>query len=395
MTKAAPAASALGLAALLLLSVPPAAAHGAAPPADYLARLLSDYSDDWFGVADGHNVIALDGYTQWNESLGGDVVVLRLVLDGGWARTSAATGTPELAEHVTFQAKGVDKEYAIRTEDNQAFEAELGFKAVRGPFPQLTADGTQDGTRFFVEGLAPFADLGIQAGDALSGFFVQGEAGDGEGDAMPQYDLAPGGAVPAASDDVHSDVGSWAVPGTDRYVKSTLGAVPGPVPRSGDLAVGVSFANAFNESQSVMAMAYAGDGLLAGFGGAPSTNVSMGMLDLAALKSGSLSLHVARASPAPAASNSSAATTAAQPHPHGNATAATAKGTVRLVVTSSLGGHQVVDLTLDVEQPPAPAMNETAGHEHGSAEAKGSPSPAVPALALAVAAVAIALRRRD
>lgn len=389
MTKAARAASALALAAALLLSAPPASAHGAAPPADYLTRLLSDYSDDWFGTVDGHNVIALDGYTQWNESLGGDVVVLRLIMDGGWARTSAATGTPELAEHVTFKANGVDQEYAIHTEDNQAFSAELGFKAVRGPYPQLTADGTPDGARFFVEGLIPFADLGVKAGDPLSDFFVQGEAGDGEGDAMPQYDVVPGGTVPSAADDVHSDVGTWAVPGTDRYVKAAAAAPAAPVPLTGDLVVNVTLANAFNESQSVMAMAY-GDGVLVGFGAAASANNSMGMLDLAALKSGALALHVARATTPATAANGTGAT-----HAH-NATAApaTTQGTVRLVITSSLGGHQVLPLDLAIEQPPAPATNETAEHDHDHEDEKDSPAPALPLLAGALALLAILRRRR-
>jgi hypothetical protein len=389
MTKAARAASALAVAAALLLSAPLAAAHGAAPPADYLTRLLSDYSDDWFGTVDGHNVIALDGYTQWNESLGGDVVVLRLILDGGWARTSAATGTPELAEHITFQANGKDQEYAIHTEDNQEFSAELGFKAVRGPFPQLTADGTQDGTRFFVEGLIPFGDLGVKAGDALGGFFVQGEAGDSEADAMPQYDVVPGGTVPSASDDVHSDVGTWTVPGTDRYVKTAVPSTLGAVPVSGDLVVNATFANQFNESQSVMAMAY-GDGVLVGFGAAPATNSSMGMLDVAALKSGALALHVARdtrATAAPATGNTT--------HAHGNATAASApsQGVVTLVVTSSLGGHQALALRFDVAQPPATASNATTEHDdHDHEGSKDSPSPALPLVAVALAMVL--LRRR-
>lgn len=392
MTKAARAAPALAVAAALLLSAPPAAAHGAAPPADYLARLLSDYSDDWTGAVDGHNVIALDGYTQWNESLGGDVVVLRLILDGGWARTSAATGTPELAEHVTFKANGKDQEYALHTEDNHEFSVELGFKAVRGPFPQPTADGTADGTRFFVEGLIPFGDLGVKAGDSLSGFFVQGEAGDAEADAMPQYDVVPGGAVPPASDDVHSDIGAWTLPGTDRYVKATAPSAPGSVPLSGDLVVNATLANQFNESQSVMAMAY-GDGVLVGFGAAPATNSSMGMLDLAALKSGSLALHVARDphAAAPAGNTTNAG------HMHGNATSAPAaaaspsRGTVTLVVTSSLGGHQALTLQFDVAQPPPAMTNSTTGHQHEGS--KDSPSPALPLLVIALSALVLRRRR--
>src|ERR1041385_3949340 len=116
----------LALIASLLLSAVPASAHGAAPPADYLTRLLSDNSDDWLGVQDGHNVIALDAYPQYNDSLG-NVLVLRLILDGGYAK--AGSTNPELAEHITFKANGKDQELAVHTEDNKEFAVELGFAA--------------------------------------------------------------------------------------------------------------------------------------------------------------------------------------------------------------------------------------------------------------------------
>ena len=383
--------AALALLSLLAAAVPAATAHGAAPPMDYVTRILSDYSDDWLSFSsngqavapkDGHNLIALDAYPQWNASLGGDVVVFRLVMDGGWMTGSSK---PELAEHITFKANGKDQELAIHTEDNAAFTSELGFKAVRGPFVQTTADrSTADGSRFYVEGLMPFSELGIKAGDSLSGFFVQGEAGDGEGDAMPQDDLAVAGTPDATGDSVHFDIGSWVVPAPSRYVTASAAAPKGPVPAAGDLAVDVTVGNAFNESQSVMAMAY-GDSVWTSFQGAPAGNTSMAMLDLAGLKSGTLTLHLARATgPGAAAMPGMAMADTGAPAPQ--------HGGVSLVLTSNLGGRTVLPLDLQVAQP-TPAANATMTHDHDHAPAKKSPAPGVavlPALALA----AVLLRRR-
>lgn len=194
MTKLVPAAGLV--AALLLAMVPAASAHGAAPALPYLTRLLSDHSDDWLGVQDGHNLIALDAYATYNETLGGNTLVLRIIMDGGYAQANSAH--PDLAEHVMFKVKGKDQNLAVHTEDNAKFEVEDGFQAVRGPYPQLKADGTPDGSRFFVEGLIAYRALGADVGDAATDWFVQGEAGDGDGDAMVQG-YAPGYDEPACT----------------------------------------------------------------------------------------------------------------------------------------------------------------------------------------------------
>jgi hypothetical protein len=359
MTKSLLAALA---ATLVLLAVPtPAAAHGAAPPPSYLTRLLSDHSDDWLGVQDGHNLIALDAYPAYNASLGGDVLVLRLVMDGGYAR--AGSSSPELAEHITFKAAGKEQELAIHTEDNQEFSSELGFQAVRGPFPQLAASGEPDGERFFVEGLVRLSALGVKAGDALTDFFVTGEAGDGEGDLMPQG-LAPGYDDPMG---VGFDIGTYTLPGVDTYAKATPALPAGAtVPLAGTLAIPIEVRNLVKDTAQTVTARASGSGLVATFGSAAKAD---GSVDVPANGTGKLDLQVAQL-------------------PGG----APASATLTLEVTTSLGGHQVITLPLKAAQPPPPATNTTAGTTSASTT-KSSPAAGLGIGAVLLAAAVVARRR--
>jgi hypothetical protein len=401
MTKAGQALSAMLLLGSVLSMAVPASAHGAAPALPYMTRLLADYNDDWLGVQDGHNLVALDAYPQYNATLG-DVLVLRLIMNGGWAPQSAATGTPALAEHVTFKANGQDKEFAFTTEDNLAFASEVGFDAVRGPFPQMDAAGAPDGERFFVEGLATFASLAVKPGDALSDWLVTGEAGDSEGDVMPQGQ-APG--VPetcgGALACVAYDIGSYTLPGLDAYATASAPATIPRVPAVGEATFNLTIANLVNSTaQSVMVMAM-GEGVAVSFDGVPVSADAMGMLDLQGSASGSLQVHVARLAPFTGGNHTGNHTgnrTAGHGDSTSNATAAThSEGTVTFNVTTSLGGHQVLVVALQIEPSAAPMANETLEHDHdhdNEGNEKDSPGLGLLLLIAALACIVVALRRR-
>lgn len=206
---------------------PTAEAHAAPDPPDYMTRLLHDYNDDWggdqAGSRDGHDVMALDIQEAYNSTFAQDVLVFRLTLNGGYTGSER----PELREVLTFQAKGAEQSKEFRTLDNVKFTG--SFDAVNGPFPALTADGSQDGTRFYLEGSLKASTLGLKAGDKISNFFVQGYAGSDKRDHMVGGYTIGGQALDQAPPEEQSQPASYkrqdyAIAGPTQY--ASLAAAP-------------------------------------------------------------------------------------------------------------------------------------------------------------------------
>lgn len=168
--------------ALLLAAIPAGQAHAAPDPPDYMTRLLHDYNDDWggdqAGSRDGHDIMALDLQEAYNATMGQNVLVFRLTMNFGYTGSQR----PELREVFTFQAKGSQVSKEFKTTDNQKFTGT--FDAVNGPYHALTADGSRDGTRFYLEGIMKYSTLSVNVGDKISNFFVQGYAGPDKRDHM-------------------------------------------------------------------------------------------------------------------------------------------------------------------------------------------------------------------
>jgi hypothetical protein len=382
MTKPSPAVCRAVLLGLLLLGLAvPASAHAAAPPASYLTRVLADYNDDWLGVQDGHDLVALDAYAAYDVASGGDSLVLRLILSGGYAQVGSAN--PELSESITFTAGGQAHEVTVSTSDNVAFTATGA--TLRGPFPQLTADGEPDGARFYVEALVPFSALGVQAGDAATGFFVTGRAGETDADLMPQ------GAAPGYPDPLGTGfaIDSYTLPSPAGFVTVAVADAEPVVPAAGELQLEVDLTNLVPDTAQTVTVSLQGDGVLAGFAAGPSATSANASIDLAAGGAETTTLFLAR---------EHHEETDAQGHGHGNATApAHAANQLTIEVWTDLGGHQVLTVSLHVEQPAPAASNATeAGHDdhdHGHEEEKDAPGVGIAAFVAAIA-VAVALRRR-
>jgi hypothetical protein len=104
------------LLAVLLVAVP-VLGHGAPSPKDQDTRLLHDHNDDCGGDDAGslsncrgtHDLIALDVREAHDPSLG-DVVVFRLILNGG---------SGELRDVLTLKVDGAAKTFEWRTTNNQ------------------------------------------------------------------------------------------------------------------------------------------------------------------------------------------------------------------------------------------------------------------------------------
>lgn len=182
MVRAGRLALGLLLAALLAFASA-AAAHPGRDPYDYEIRLLHDCNDDWGGhstVNDGHDLIALDLQEAYDDALDSDVVIFRLMMNGGY---NSDTTRPELKESVTLKVGSTTVTKEIRTSDNAAFTG--SFDAVRGPFPVKNNEGNTDGNRFAVEAVAKLSTLVAQVGTKVSAFAVQGYAGTAKADQMP------------------------------------------------------------------------------------------------------------------------------------------------------------------------------------------------------------------
>jgi hypothetical protein len=222
-----------------LLSATPAAAHGAPSARSYETRLLSDYSDDWPGTQDGHNLIALDAHEEYNATLADNVLVLRLWWSGGWVDTAPAPDpTPKeaLRDEVLFTSRGRAYSFNFTTADNLVFGGT--FDAVHQPVPVLKDDGTQDSGRFTVEGLVTFSHLGLRAGDRLTGWAVHGFAGTAAGDNMPQGTVAQEPVDPMG---IAFNIGTFALSDPDYYAALSTpqmaGAEPGDAHAHFDVVV--------------------------------------------------------------------------------------------------------------------------------------------------------------
>jgi hypothetical protein len=173
------------LALAVLVLAMPVLGHGAPSPKDQDTRLLHDHNDDCGGDDAGslsncrgsHDLIALDVREAHDASLG-DVVVFRLILNGG---------SGNLRDVLTLKAGGSSKTFEFATSNNQQFTG-TGFDRVS------TAQSIGDGTRFAVEGTVQRSTLG-GLGAKLSDFRVEAYTGSTMGDFMPgTYRTALGNA---------------------------------------------------------------------------------------------------------------------------------------------------------------------------------------------------------
>lgn len=219
---------AAALFALIAASAPAADGHGAPPPPKYMTRLLHDCNDDYFqgdavAAKDGHDLIALDLREAFDKALDRDVLIFRLVMNGGFG----GNGNPTLKDEVRFSVGGATKTYRFTTTDNKAFSGT--FDRIDGPAPSLTAEGTPDGQRFYVEGVLTLATVGATAGQRLEGYRVDSYVDAQVRDYMPgTYKTEAGADAPdaVACPDGGSQTkyasGPYTIRGPIQYVKAVL-----------------------------------------------------------------------------------------------------------------------------------------------------------------------------
>jgi hypothetical protein len=176
----------LALATLLLAAaaLPAATAHGASAPREVDARILQD-DDGLTGYTPGTcaadvpgcpvsggapDLLSLDA-REARDELGRPVV---------WFRVVYQTDQPALlrAVHLTFTAKGAEKEFDWSSADGVHFTTGT-FARILGPTP------VGDGHPQALDGMVPDALLGLAVGDQLTGFSAESHGTGEESDIMP------------------------------------------------------------------------------------------------------------------------------------------------------------------------------------------------------------------
>lgn len=345
----------LGL--LLAACALPASAHGPPDPRAQDVRLLADHNDDCGGhgptdpdrCRGTHDLVGLD-LTEAHDATHGDVVRLRLVVNGGEGARRVA---------ITLTADGTPRTLEVATSDNQAFTGNGFLRVTAGP--ALNADGTRDGARILVEGTVRLADLG-GAGALLDDVKVQAYAGSTRGDYMPggYYNTLDQPVANPPQGDAATNferTSGYVLRGPSYYAGLHAGDVQVPAGASVDVEVHVT--NGLRgKAQTATLRAAAPAGLTATWDGQPEA-----VLDLPAGGAATARLRV-------------------------QAGAAATGGDLELVVTTNLGGRTALAVPVAVasNDPTAPADPDG----QGSAD---SPAPTALLTGLLVAALAAARRR--
>ncbi len=156
------------VAALALLALPLADAHGAPKPREYQARLLGDCEDD-LGGADGYDgpgydLHSLDAWEAWDDDADRVMTWFRVVLNGG----DSATVTLELEQPATS--------YSWSTSDGQTWSADGFTEGGRRDDVWVNNDPSQgpDGERFALVGAVPRSTLGGE-GAKLDGYTLESD----------------------------------------------------------------------------------------------------------------------------------------------------------------------------------------------------------------------------
>jgi len=348
-----------------------AGAHGAATPPDYLTRVLHDCNDDWGGhaaVNDGHDLIALDVQEAYNGTLGEDTLLFRFVLNAGYNSDSTK---PELKEVLTFKAGAASVSKEVKTSDNQKFTGT--FDAVQGPSPFLGENGQPDGARFTVTGLLRLSGLGLQIGDKVSSFSVQGFAGLQKADQMPGGYTTAGQTfadcstvAPEQSDPESYARNEYALRGATYYGELSLGTSSAAVKPDGNATILFTLKNPLKEAQAFTVVATAPPGIRTIF---HTDHYSEG---------------------------STRTTVGAQAEVVGHFYAVAAQGAqsgdIRLKTTTDLGGHAEAQIPLTVQSGATSPSASDPGTQTSQAKG-GSPGVEAPTV-LALLALAFAVVRR-
>ncbi len=186
----------LTLTIALLASAGLAAGH-AATGYDGWSRALHDCNDDWQDPHEegqsrsGHDLVALD-VQEGTAPDGTRAVGLRLTMDLGFAQDDPEAALHEYVNFTVNRTSGSETEVSTRisTADNLTFVAG-GKDAPLNPAPERTNLSDDDG-RFHVDLWYSYDQLGIDNGDKLTSFFVQGMYGTSERDDMPGAYTATG-----------------------------------------------------------------------------------------------------------------------------------------------------------------------------------------------------------
>ncbi|MBI2077282.1 MAG: hypothetical protein HYT80_02765 [Euryarchaeota archaeon] len=363
----------LALSAVVVgLLIPGVVAHPAAPPVEYATRLLHDCNDDWGGhstVNDGHDTIALDLYEAHNATLDADVIVFKLVLNGGY---NGDATRPALEDVVTFKVGEQSVTRKFRTVDNVAFTGD--FDAVAGPKAFNTAAGAADGARFYLEGIVRLSTIGASVGSTISAAAVQGYAGSTKADHMPGGYTSGGQTVQDCSTIAteQASPARYPVSGTIQYkvkgpvqyasLASDVSSVT--VAEDGNATVTLTIKNLLKQAQKATLRATPSAGIAFH---AASYRTGETTIDLEAEAQKTVHMYV---TPATGAKD----------------------GPVTLRLTTNLGGSVLVTIQVNVDEAPAPTT--TASTVSPKAESGGLPGPMVPAALFALAAAAAATTRR-
>ncbi|HLF15981.1 MAG TPA: hypothetical protein VI796_00910 [Candidatus Thermoplasmatota archaeon] len=355
------------VAALLLLAVPAAFAHPAPQPREYEARLLHDCVDDYFGgdaAGQGsHDVIAVD-VSEGRDAALGDVLVFRLLLNGGSPSASAA-----VKDTLTFDAKGESRSFEASTTDNQAFTTT--FDRVDGPFEIAKDDGTDDGTRFAIEGVVRASAVGVAAGDRISSFRFDSFRGATRGDFMPGTFDSAVGPVPdsvGCSQGGNTERPDYTLRGPSYYL--SLAGDPASVEAEvgTEAVLQVTLRNRLQGTGQQVAFALSPTGV-ARFHD-PTTGAVSDTLDLAVAANGQKIVHIVLESSTPS------------------------EGVLRVSATSGLGGATALDVPYAFTSGGPASTTPASSTSDGTGGGNGAPGPALPFL-LGALAVALMLRRRS
>ncbi|MHB1260119.1 MAG: hypothetical protein ACYC2H_00240 [Thermoplasmatota archaeon] len=343
--------AALAVSVLLVALAPLVSGHAAPPPRPFETRLLHDHNDDSAIVLagkHGFDSIALD-VREARLPSGEDALVLRLILNGG-CNEQVPTECPALREVVRFEAPDGPHEVSFETSDGGVTWTGNAAKYV-GP------EALNDGTRFAIEAWAPYASFAGSTGTTLTGWFVEGYAGEATADDMPA------GAVAGLPDPFGAayDAGTYTL--ADReYLRLEAATTNLTGPANATTDVTLRLANLVGLEQNA-SIAIDGPAVIV------SPEASTGTLALAPNFTAELVLRV---------------------------TLTNGPSTVNVTVATPLGGFARLALDATGEVPP-PIVAENGTHDddhtHGD-EDKDTPGPAPALVLVAVVALAVALRRR-
>lgn len=359
------------LLASLLLLLPAVGAHGLPRPIpEQRTILLQDWSDDCGAPASGacrgsHDLVGLTLQEAYDATLG-NVVLLRLYLDKG--------GSGSHQDTISITTPSGVRTLSLQSPDDRTFTG-TGFDRVGSPEPV-----PGEATRFSIEGAVRLSALGA-VGDKLSGFRVEAQAGSTVGDFMPGgCHKAVGDCIAGVDGDADEEIkrSEYVLRGPTYYARLATPANAVEVAQGLEQMADLQIVNLLaDQSQRIEVTASAGPGVTARFHD-PADPAGSGHSDKASLvlpPRGTSSIHLSL----------------------GGVTAGS-EGTVRITVTTDLGGRLEEDVPYRVTaggtcDPAMQGMHGMPACPSGTSGTTTKASP-LPAAALAVLALALAGARR-